>query len=456
MLTEREPSYGTPTPDPAPRRSRSRWRGPLAAVATVLLVAMAASVFAFMSARSAGTGNGKHAAKATRTPGVTRVAAIQPPNTFLPMPANAYLTDISLSSAHDGWAVGGIINSTLPPLPGQPAIAAQGVLVHYHDGIWMSARDSFPNISLDGVSMLSASDGWAVGRVGNASGTDRYTGAVLLHFTGGHWRMVSAPALANTHPRVIRMLSPDFGYITGEMDVANADKSIDQFEFVAVYQNGEWKTIRVPFANAPVAAFTTQTVMVSPSEGWTSAVEDLTKPGGVQNQRATIYHYLNGVWTKSLTIEGWVTSLNAASPSDVWALAVQCVNCTEPMPRIEHYNGSIWERVNPPSQSDFSKIPGFGAGKLAEQSIFDGAGSGVWVRYTAQGTAKPTSQSTAMWEYINGGWRLMSQPIIGSEVMALAADSNGGLWAITLTGSPFTTLVLYSQGKDWKVYGRSR
>ncbi len=112
--------------------------------------------------------------------------------------------------------------------------------------------------------------------------------------------------------------------------------------------------------------------------------------------------------------------------------------------------------MNPPNEEDLNGIPGFSASELVNQSIFDGAGSGVWVSYAAQDTANPNSQRTGMWEYVNGGWRLMSQQIIGSEVIALAADGNGGLWAVTQADNPFEMFVLYSQGQDWKVYGRSR
>jgi hypothetical protein len=460
MLTEHEPAYDRTTPQPTPRRAPPRWRGPLAVVATVLLVAMAASVFAFLSARGMGTGTGQHTAKATSTPAVTRVTAIQPPNTFLPMPANAYLSDISLSSAHDGWAVGGI---RIPDLAGQNFSAAQGVLVHYHDGIWTAARDSFPNIGLDGVSMLSASEGWAVGQVDNITGTDRYTGAVLLHFTSGHWRTVSTPTLATLHPRAIHMFAPSSGYIVGVTNVPStaAPGSVDQRVAIAIYQNGAWGLITTPF-DFP----NSQVVMVSASEGWASALEDLTKPGGVENQQATIYHYLNGVWTKALAFPGYVTSLSAASPADVWALAVQCVNCTEPKPRIERYNGTAWEQMSPPDQASFPSLPRTQAGELIGQSIFDGASSGVWISYVTQNTTITTIKNVyATWTWkkkpSGDGWQIVNPQVLGGEVIALAADSNGGVWALAQAGnppmnSPLTMTILYTQGSSWKVYGRSR
>ena len=460
MLSEREPTtYDTPTPDPASRRLQSRWRGPLAAVATVLLVAMAATVFAFLSARSIGTGVNPRGAKATPTPGFTRVTAIQPKDTNLPMPKNAYLADISLSSAHDGWAVGGI---RIPDFAGQDFSSQRAVLVHYHDGVWTAASGSFPRMSLNGVSMVSADDGWAVGMTINPP--DNSGGVpVLLHYTGGHWVKVDAPALAGVSPETIRMRSPDFGYITGVVDVPSTTMkgSFDQLVEVVVYQNGAWKAIRTPFPDP-----NSHVVMVSASEGWASAVEDLTKPGEAQNQQATLYHYLNGVWTKSLTFPGYVTSLSAASPADVWALAVQCVNCTEPKPRIEHYNGTAWEQMSPPDQASFPSLPRTQAGELIGQSLFDGASSGVWISYVTQNTTITTIKNVyATWTWkkkpSGDGWQIINPQVLEGEVTALTADSNGGVWALAQAGnppmnSPLTMTILYTQGSSWKVYGRSR
>ncbi len=459
MLTERNQEFDTSVPRRTQQRPPARWRGPLAAVATVLLVAMAATVFAFLSGRSAGTGSGQRAAKATPTPGITHVTAIQPPNTFLPMPANAYLSDISLSSAHDGWAVGGI---RIPDQPGQDFSSQRAVLVHYHDGIWTAASDSFPNISLDGVSMLSATDGWAVGQVVIASSatrpTDHYTGAVLFHFagdgSGGHWQTVSAPALATLHPTTIRMFTPDSGYITGVVDVpATASGSMDQpgsvtqHVAVGVYQNGAWTLITTPF-DYP----NSQVVMVSASEGWASA-QTFTQTG--------IYHYLSGVWTKSIALSDNIASLSAASSTDVWALAVKCLSCATPthtsavqQPLIYHYNGSTWTTLAPPNGSDIS-IP---LGEDFTPTIFDDGPSGVWVSYViTEYSSGGWSSRTTMWRY-NGrnAWESVSQPIKEGAIYTLTADGNGGMWAIVQTDTPFAIFVLYTQGNVWQVYGRSR
>lgn len=443
MLTNHTVPDMPPVPPVPPQGAQPRWRGPLALVATILLVALAASVFTYLSASHSGSGGDQRGALVTPTQ-APRIAAIQPRDTHLPAPANAYLSDISFSSPHDGWAVGSI---RIPDLAGQSFATAQGVLLHYHDGVWSAASEKFPGLSIESVSMVSADDGWAVGYVNDVL-ADQYSGTVLLRFTGdgvgsasgGHWNVVSAPALANAYLRTIRMLSPDFGYSTGVLDVVVGDggKSIDQYTLAAVYQGGVWKTVRTPFP-----AFTSQLVMISASEGWAIMNQSLD---------SKVFHYLNGVWTPVATLPGLNESLSMGPSGDIWALNVKCFNCAAPQPRAYSLSGSTWKPAGalyPPQSSQ---------GGFDAQSIFSGGPGGVWVAYVTQDATKPASQgayTTALWEYVNGGWRLMTLPPLAGRLITLAGDNQGGLWVVTQSDVPFSTTVLYTPGDGWKVYGKS-
>lgn len=466
MLTNRTMPDDRPTPRPLPTRPPSRWRGPLALVATIMLVALAASVFAVL--KNGGTGahpTGKHA---TPTPALVRLPAPLPKDVNLPLTRNEYLQGISFSSALDGWAVGGVI---VPQQANAAPVTTHAVLIHYHNGVWSSPADSFPTISLDDVSMLSQSDGWAVGQVDDTSTTtvqtDYYTGAVLLHFTGSHWRVVSTPALATLHPNTIHMFNPDAGYVTGVVNVpsATAKGSVEQHVALAVYQNGAWTLITTPFSFP-----NSQVVMVSPSEGWASVLKNLTPAaGGMPNPQTTVYHYRSGVWTPDHTFEGWGVSISAQSPYDVWLMASQCDNCTGQMQRvetegrIEQYNGATWTRIKPLSQADFSRIRTAGPCDLIQRWIADDGASGVWAVYVCRDTGQPVSASayvTAMWIHTVDGWRLTPQPASGGAVVALVADHSGGTWAIeqSASGAPQTTTILYSLDvlkNGWMVYGHN-
>lgn len=458
MLTDRESTYQeAPTPR-APSRPSSRWRGPLALVATLLLIAMAASIFTVLR-MAPGTGANRQSGDATPTPALVRVTAPQPKDTHLPIANDQFLSDISFSSANDGWAVGGTVLAS----PYGMQVTGQAPLVHFHDGVWAPVLNTapvnaFPSLALDSVSMVSATDGWAIGSLVKNSPSDKPTGPVFLRYTGsgssGHWNNVDEPAgLTNAYLRSIHMFSPDSGYATGLMDVYGADGvSITQYALVVVYQNGVWTPIQTQFPGD-----TTQVVMVSPSEGWAAQVKDLTPPGGVQDQQTTIYHYLNGAWTAGETFTGAVASLSAQSPDDVWLLATQCYLCTEPSPRIEQYNGSAWSRIQPPDESSFPQ-PAFGATNLNAQSLYDGGTSGVWLTYNTSGAENQKAQYLTSWRYTGTGWALVNASPASGQLVAITADHDGGVWAITQSENAsgyVSTSVLYSQGAGWAVYGKN-
>jgi photosystem II stability/assembly factor-like uncharacterized protein len=84
-----------------------------------------------------------------------------------PNPAGVLLSDIAMSSAMDGWAVG------------DPIQWHTAVILHYAGGAWTQV-DSPTQQPLSSVAMLSPSDGWAVG----ARGT-------ILHYAGGGWSIIN-------------------------------------------------------------------------------------------------------------------------------------------------------------------------------------------------------------------------------------------------------------------------
>lgn len=456
MLTDRHQALDTSTQQSHPRRVAPRWRDPLAVVATLLLIVLASTVFAVTRSRNAGKGlhHTDHIAHVASTPSITRVTAIQPQNTLLPIPKNAYLSGISFSSAHDGWVAGGI---RIPDLAGQDFSAQRGVLAHYHDGVWTAASETLPGLSLSSVSMVSGDEGWAVGMTINPP--DNTGGvAVLLHYIGGHWVRVTTPALAGVSPQTIHMFSPDAGYIVGVVNVPStiAAGTADAMLDIVVYQNGAWTATPTPFG-----AYTSQLVMVSASEGWANTFDGQATSGGVPNPQSTLYHYLHDVWTKSLTIPGYIISMSASSPSDVWALASECATCGEPAVRIERYDGATWEPVNLPGASDGMKIPAFGRDTIPDVTLYDGVASGVWMAYNAQDMTKPPSQrqqSMSMWVYGlwgNTTWLSAGQSIKDSMMVAMAGDGNGGMWALSQANSSDTVTVLYTQSNAWQVYGHS-
>lgn len=446
MLAERNPVHQLPAPYDAPARqgTRSRRRGLLPVAAAVLLVALAGSIFALF-----GPGRARHGNRTTATATATavRVTAVRPAHLLLPMPANGFLFDISFSSAHDGWAVGGTFDRFVD---GQDFSNSRPVLLHYHDGVWTASSDIIiPNAAITNVSMVSADDGWAVGVIYKHPNSNAVSMPFLLHYTGGHWQRVDPPAL--TPPGylgtfagyAIHMLSPDFGYITGEINVMPPGANTADIRFqLLVYQNGTWSSIPNTFdVSAGIGV-----AMVSPNEGWATS--------GVIGSPSVFYHYLDGVWTKTTTYQGLAYTMHVVTARNIWATGMVCTTLGQQCkPLVYHYDGASWSPVTTPATQGWDWT---NSGAVAITA--DAAGD-VWVSLSST----DFSQKTGPWQfreylytYAHGIWALTSLPVTDAAVVALTTDGNGGTWAFVQGGPPsFTNYVLYTPNTTWSVYGHS-
>jgi photosystem II stability/assembly factor-like uncharacterized protein len=77
------------------------------------------------------------------------------------------LRAITMVSPSEGWAVG-----------------EQGEISHYSNGEWHGV-DFITSSDLNSVTMISANEGWAVG-----------THGTILHYTNGAWQLVDSPSKA--------------------------------------------------------------------------------------------------------------------------------------------------------------------------------------------------------------------------------------------------------------------
>jgi hypothetical protein len=66
--------------------------------------------------------------------------------------------------------------------------------MHYRNGVWSEVGNTVHGYMLTGVSMASASDGWAVGaQIGFSQSPAPYEHATLFHYTGGVWTPYAIP-----------------------------------------------------------------------------------------------------------------------------------------------------------------------------------------------------------------------------------------------------------------------
>ena len=149
---------------------------------------------------------------------------------------------LDMVSAKEGWAAG------------------WGIL-RYRAGKWTVEAGTADDI-LAKITMLSATDGWAVG----------YSG--IRHYQNGVWQHVAAPAGVTL--RDISMVSPTDGWAVGSLDTEDGYGG----GVIARYQNGQWAITN----QYPGLEWLQSISMVSPTDGWAVGA------------RGALLHYTNGGW----------------------------------------------------------------------------------------------------------------------------------------------------------------
>lgn len=235
-------------------------------------------------------------------------------------------------------------------------------------GAWnqISIQSGSTGCPLTSISMVSITEGWAVGFCGN-----------VYHWSGGGW--VNAFHFSGVDFYSVFMTSATDGWAVG---------SAAQ---IAHYTGGIWTCCVTP--GGVVGAPTLRSVtFVSSSEGW--AVGD----------SATIVHYSGGLWSglspnQIPTLRG-LRGVHATGGSNVWAVGQTG--------SILLWDGSIWGSITAPLQTNYNSI--FMTGGSDGAAVGNAtAGASTIVRWDGvkwtrpQGTAT-TTDLWGVWELNSGEW----------------------------------------------------
>lgn len=158
----------------------------------------------------------------------------------------AGLQQVSMVSASEGWAVGNLERET--PQPDGSTNAA--FILHYQHGSW-HLQGTFGG-ALHSLWMLSSTDGWAVGSIGTEIGQ-----SLVLHYDGHTWTSVEAPGAGLTS---LVMTTPTNGWAFG----FSAGRYVGQFSGLLLHYTGSaWRQVTLPFIDTFLAL-----AMASTGEGW--------------------------------------------------------------------------------------------------------------------------------------------------------------------------------------------
>jgi len=253
------------------------------------------------------------------------------------------LHSLSMVSATDGWAVG---NTVLPPNADGVTV---GIVLHYTGGQWV--LDSYRDSALFSIFMRTASDGWIAGD-GRSSGWSGSKGnAPAFHYTGKAWIPVNDPALASVLPRTIVALSATNVWVNGT-DISGTGFDGDDPEVILHYDGSQWTREKTDLANSRVYGM----VLLSPTEGWAvGSLSGGTGPHPAHPQKALVEQYSHGTWQQDTSFTGPPNSSGSSlygiamvSASEGWAIGSDGL--------IIHDLGGAWTQVSSPTDQTLESI----------------------------------------------------------------------------------------------------
>ena len=252
------------------------------------------------------------------------------------------LRSISMVSATDGWAVG---NTLLPP---NADGITSGVVLHYTGGKWVF--DSFLGSKLSSVFMRTASDGWMVGE-GGSGWSGNKSNTPVFHYNGSAWTPVNDPAFASFLPQAIVALSATSVWLAGT-DFSSSGFDGDAPELILHYDGSRWSRQSSDLANSRINSLT----VVSPGEGWAvGSLSGGTGPHPAHSEKALVEQYSHGMWQQDTSFAGPPNSygyslygIAMVSASEGWAVGSDGL--------IVHGLGGTWTQVPSPTGQALESI----------------------------------------------------------------------------------------------------
>jgi hypothetical protein len=299
-------------------------------------------------------------------------------------------------------------------------------------------------MSLQSISMVSSSEGWAVGHISGSPNT------LLLHYQQGQWTVLPKPTgLDDTSEfAAVSMVAADDGWalVSTPMWFDSRHRGFRPGSLLLHYASGSW-SIASPLL--PMGSGTydpSALLMISATDGWATG-EDKT------------LHYDGSAWREVAALSdkqlGGGSSISAAGPNDIWIARLGG--------DIVHFDGTAWteQRISLPfgqqlpgsillsgiamiSPSEGFAVGGIGnsssgvilhytSGRWSVQSTVDESLYGVSLRSPTEGWA--VGASGGIYHYQAGVWTKAAKPVSHPLYGVTALPSGGDPWAVGLGGA---------------------
>ena len=279
-------------------------------------------------------------------------AFIEVPETPAPTPICATVASASGVATNDIWAVGSI-NS-----------ARDVHIRHYNGSQWSVSTPAFlqpppagarrlRTTGLNAVTAVAGNDVWAAGR---AEYSDSVRRAIIEHWNGSAWSLVSGPTTSGSVINGLYAQSATNVWAVGANGAGGT---------LATRWNGSaWTTVATPNANTlnKLAAVSG----TSPSDVWAVGSSIRSTTDGVSQYRTLIEHFNGTSWSvvpspNVGTMSNELTGVAARSATDVWAVGyrLQIFGFTPTAQTLWlHYNGTSWSVVPSPNVAGDNLLAG--------------------------------------------------------------------------------------------------
>ncbi|HEY1914338.1 MAG TPA: hypothetical protein VGH27_02070 [Streptosporangiaceae bacterium] len=276
-------------------------------------------------------------------------------------PVGFFGSDGSFDSSTDGWLLG----EAEAPFPSTSTFLSLDnpqipqVTEQWDGGDWtmtpvaVSPEPNTEVLSLDGIAAVSPDDAWAVGTTYMAKGRGSLLGALIEQWDGTSWNIVPNPA--SSQPAVLTTLSvvsADNIWAVGYQDTTGKN----QAPFVEHYDGTQWSALPTPPVSAGDQYAELDAVSVDSSGNvWAAGYQ---QPASNKSAaRSPLTEQWNGsTWTQAqlpaLPAGESISSVYAASPSDVWASTDASSSATGTGVFL-NWNGSTWTPVAMPGPKEY-------------------------------------------------------------------------------------------------------
>jgi photosystem II stability/assembly factor-like uncharacterized protein len=295
------------------------------------------------------------------------------PSTLAERPSS--LASISMVSPTDGWAVG-------------------SVLLHFDGSTWQQVSSPV-QAELASVAMVSASDGWAVG------------GDTIIHFDGHSWKVWQQVSGAQFF-RVFAFSSNSAWAVGARLRPSDGA----QQGLLLHFDGSGWQAEPLPSNIERLSDVVAQ----SPDNAWAAGLDE--------HSQLILLHYDGSVWSPVALPSGasWPASLALLAKDNGWVAG-------DPM---LHFDGARWTRVLAPSSGEIGLIQGIDmlgpndGWAICDSAILRFSGN-QWVTQSAQEVDR--LRGLAMISD-SDGWVVGFRLVMGNQTVthAVILHLTGGVW----------------------------